>query len=71
VTDSVHGRPVVYGEPEQVVLLVDSLTRIVDHQPEEILADPEVNGALRQLGVRLAGWCQADAPGPDSDQRAS
>jgi hypothetical protein len=40
---------VVYGDIERVVVLVEGLTRVMQHQPAEVLTDPAVNLSLRQL----------------------
>jgi hypothetical protein len=49
VSGSELGRPVVYGDAERVVVLVEGLMRLVERQPGEVLADPGVTGSLRRL----------------------
>jgi hypothetical protein len=49
VSGSEFGRPVVYGDVAHVVVLVEGLTRLVERQPGEVLADPGVAGSLRRL----------------------
>ena len=43
------GRPVVCGDADRVVVLVEGLMRLVERQPGEVLADPGVTGSLRRL----------------------
>jgi hypothetical protein len=57
-----HGRPVVYGDAERVAVLVEGLTRLVERQPVEVLADPGVTGSLRRLVDATRGWLDGAAP---------
>jgi hypothetical protein len=61
VSASDLGRPVVYGDAERVVVMVESVTRMVLHQPVEVLTDPVVNGSLRRLHDATCHWLQDDA----------
>ena len=78
VSGSEPGRPpVVYGDAERVVVMVEGLTRLVERQPVEILADPGVNGSLRRLFDATRAWLDDGANDaepaehdPISDRRA-
>ena len=61
------GRPVVYGDAERVVVLVEGLTRLVERQPVEVLADPGVTGSLRRLFDATRGWLDGGAHDSEPD----
>jgi hypothetical protein len=41
--------------------LVEGLTRLVERQPVEVLADPGVTGSLRRLVDATRGWLDGGA----------
>lgn len=53
--------PVVYGDAEHVVVMVEGLTRLVERQPGEVLADPGVAGSLRRLFDVTRRWLDGAA----------
>ena len=46
-----HGVPVIYGAPARLAVLLASITRVVEHEPDEVFADADV----RQSGQQLTG----------------
>jgi hypothetical protein len=53
-------RPVVYGSPQQVAVWLDSVRRLLALEPDEVLADPQVQKSARQLAGLLSDRPVAD-----------
>ena len=67
-------RPVVYVDATRVdaacvVVLVESLRRLVEHQPADVLADPTVKDSLRRLGETVRPFAQDGHSRSDDDAR--
>jgi hypothetical protein len=41
--------PVVYGSPAQIAVLLDSITRVIESEPDEVFENPGVRQSGRQL----------------------
>jgi len=47
--DGAGGRVVVYGRPEQVAVYIESMTRLLAREPNEVFAHPAVCDASDQF----------------------
>jgi hypothetical protein len=57
--------PVVYGAPDQISVLLESVARVVEGEPWEVLADPDVRGSAQRLSTLLRRIIEGE------DQRVS
>ena len=67
--------PIVYGSPGQVAALMDSLGRVLEHEPDEVFDDLVVRQAARQLAGlidrRVAARSAPVNPGSPAEEAAS
>lgn len=47
--------PVVYGSPNQVAVLLDSITRMMEREPAEVFQDAEVKHSVARLSGLICG----------------
>lgn len=54
-----RARPIVYGSPGQIEVLIESIARLIDREPDEVMSDSGVQDSCRRLAGlinrRLAG----------------
>jgi hypothetical protein len=46
--------PIVYGSPGQIAVLLDSITRLMEHEPDEVFGDADVKQAAQRLSHLIA-----------------